>query len=253
MQNDRVGMKNTNFQGLEMTIIKYNNASDIVVKFEDGREVSTSYKYFSNGGVRNKFVPSVKGVGIIGSERVTDSNGKDIISYIIWRGMLERCYDGKYQEKKSTYKNCIVCEEWIYYSTFKEWYDKNYYKINSERVCLDKDILAKGNKLYSPETCVFVPERINSLFTKCNKSRGELPIGVYLKKESGKFQSRCNYLQDGKKYLKHIGYFKTPEEAFNAYKIFKEKYIKQVADEYKHKIPQKLYDAMYRYEVEITD
>ena len=50
-----------------------------------------------------------------------------------------------------------------------------------------------------------------------------------------------------------LGYYNTPEEAFQAYKQFKENYIKQVADEYKELIPEKLYNAMYEYEVKIED
>ena len=58
---------------------------------------------------------------------------------------------------------------------------------------------------------------------------------------------------NGKRIRHKIGRFDTPEEAFYAYKQFKENYIKEVADEYKDSIPQKLYEAMYRYEVEIDD
>ena len=47
--------------------------------------------------------------------------------------------------------------------------------------------------------------------------------------------------------------FKTSIEAFLCYKTEKEKYIKEVADEFKPYIPQKLYEAMYNYKVEITD
>ena len=52
---------------------------------------------------------------------------------------------------------------------------------------------------------------------------------------------------------RNLGYFETPKEAFKSYKTFKEQYIKQVADEYKDKIPKKLYEAMYNWKVEITD
>jgi hypothetical protein len=110
-------------------------------------------------------------------------------------------------------------------------------------MAIDKDILIKGNKIYSPETCIFVSRKINSLFVKCNKSRGQSPIGVC--KHGKKYYVRCSSMG--------IGSFKTIEEAFNAYKQYKEDYIKQVADEYKNKIPKKLYDALYKYEVEITD
>ena len=112
---------------------------------------------------------------------------------------------------------------------------------------LDKDILNKGNKIYSPNSCIFVPTRINQLFAKADALRGDFPIGV--SRSGNKFRTRLHIL-NGEKYL---GTFNTPEEAFYAYKTFKEQYIKEVAEEYKDKIPQKLYEAMYKYEVEITD
>ena len=114
---------------------------------------------------------------------------------------------------------------------------------------LDKDILIKGNKIYSPNTCIFVPQSINTLFIKSDKSRGNLPIGVYYKKQNKKYIAQCK-INNEKKYL---GSFDTSEEAFQAYKQFKEHYIKQIADEYIELIPQELYDAMYNYEVEYED
>ena len=120
-------------------------------------------------------------------------------------------------------------------------------------MCLDKDILFKGNKIYSPDTCVFVPNRINNLFTKRQNDRGEYPIGVYYHKS--KFNPQCSIYADfNKKYKqKHLGTFDTPEEAFHKYKKFKEQYIKEVAEEYKDLIPTKLYEAMCKYVVEIND
>lgn len=111
---------------------------------------------------------------------------------------------------------------------------------------LDKDILIKGNKIYSPNTCIFVPQKINSLFTKRNSVRGEYPIGVTYSKKNHKFEPQVQ----GRGWL---GYYDTPEESFEVYKKNKEKRIKEIADEYKNKIPIKLYDALYDYKVEITD
>ena len=158
--------------------------------------------------------------------------------------MLRRCYDKKLHLKEPTYKDATCCEEWLNY--------ENYYEIDNDNMQLDKDILYKDNKIYSPETCIFVNQRINKLFIKRKAKRGSLPIGVTYNKRDNKIQARCDITKGngGKKYL---GSLKTPEEAFKAYKTFKEKYIKQVADESKDKIPKKLYEAMYRYEVEITD
>ena len=167
--------------------------------------------------------------------------------------MLKRCYSSKFQEKNPSYKGCYVCDNWLYYSNFKKWYDENYYEIDGKILQLDKDILVKGNKVYSPDTCVFVPKFINSLFTKCQNSRGELPIGVHYHKRDKKYVAQLSVCKNGKSTLKSLGYYNTPNEAFEAYKQAKESYIKDVADEYKDRIPVELYKAMYEYEVNIND
>lgn len=169
--------------------------------------------------------------------------------YNKWLAMIKRCCDSNFKIKYPTYKECKVCEEWLEYSNFKKWHDENYYEIEDEKTHLDKDILIKGNKVYSPKTCVFVPQRINTLFTKSNKRRSNLPIGV--KKDKNAYVAQCSI--GGNKNKKYLGRFETSEEAFNSYKQFKEQYIKEIADEYNGRIPQILYDAMYKYEVEITD
>lgn len=167
--------------------------------------------------------------------------------------MLKRCYSDECQKKHPTYKDCTVCEEWHNYSDFKEWFDNNYYEIEGERMALDKDILVKGNKIYSPNTCVFVPQNINTLFIKSNKTRGKYPIGVYFRKDKNKYQAQCRIVYNGKTQQEFLGLYNTIEDAFKVYKQFKENCIKQVADEYKDKIPNNLYEAMYNYKVEITD
>jgi hypothetical protein len=96
----------------------------------------------------------------------------------------------------------------------------------------------------------FCAQKINNLFTKRDNDRGVHPIGVTLDEESSRINKYIASCSVGKRAVKHIGRFSTIEEAFNTYKTFKENYIKQIADEYKDRIPKKLYDAMYRYEVE---
>ena len=118
------------------------------------------------------------GVGYLGNTS-TSKNKKVKHSYRIWLGMIRRCYNPRgYDGKMVYYKDCSVCDEWLCYANFEKWYDDNYYEVNNEEMNLDKDILVKGNKIYSPNTCVFVPQRINSLFLKRNKSRGKYPIGT---------------------------------------------------------------------------
>ena len=119
---------------------------------------------------------------------------------------------------------------------------------------LDKDIICKGNKIYSPDKCIFVPHRINSLFIKNDALRGDLPIGVGYDKRRSMYRAYCSIIKkDGNRITQHVGYYNSPEEAFKGYKRFKEAYIKQIADEYKGKIPQRLYDAMYTWTVEEDD
>jgi hypothetical protein len=130
----------------------------------------------------------------------------------------------------------------------RNWFDENYYEIEGHKMHLDKDILVKRNKIYSPDKCVFVPAFINATFTKNNVGRGDLPIGVV--KRGKKYFASCSNNNQKRRYL---GMFDNPEEAFYAYKDAKETHIKNTAEQYKHKIPNKLYEALMRYEVDIDD
>ena len=241
---NRVGERAIMNNGMECEIIRYNNKRDIDVKFKDGYiSYNKEYGNFKKGNIKNPYVERVFGVGVY------DKIYEDKKIYTRWIGILKRCYSEKELKKCPTYKDVFICKEWKIYSNFEKWYNENYYEIEGEAMELDKDILIKGNKIYSPDTCIFVPHRINSLFTKSNKARGNFPIGVTFHKAQNKYCSKINIL--GKRVS--LGYSQTPEEAFYIYKKAKEDYIKQIADEYKDKIPKKLYEAMYRYEVEIAD
>ena len=250
-KDGRLNETRINNDGEEMRIIRYGNSKDIDVEFvKDGVILEhRDYTAFKNGHIKNPFFPSVYGVGFIGKGRFKpfDGNGKHTKCYNAWVSMLMRCYDPKYQEKHPSYKGCTVFLEWLNFQNFAEWYYSHFYEIEGQMMNLDKDILHKGNKVYSHETCVFTPHSINSLFVKRNKSRGDLPIGVC--KYGDKFKAQLTIGNNGK----HLGIYDTPEEAFLAYKEAKEQFIKDVAEEYKDKIPCKLYEAMVAYEVEIDD
>ena len=239
-----------------MVIIEYRKYNDIDVYFPEYNWTfkHTRYSDFKKGEIKCPYERRTYGIGYLGEGKYkTKENGEKTKCYNVWHDMLKRCYSEKCHKKQPTYKNCKVHDKWLNFQNFAKWYYDNYYEIEGERMCLDKDILHKGNKIYSPETCIFVPNNINVLFTKSDKIRGEYPIGVNL--YCNKFRARCGVydFKNNKKKLKHLGVYNTPEKAFERYKQFKERYIKQVADEYKDKIPQKLYDAMYNYEVDIDD
>ena len=200
--------------------------------------------------MKDLYKPSVYGVGFIGEGPYKAKvNGEHTKEYIAWRDMLKRCCSDNYHKKYPTYIGCEVCDEWLNFQNFAEWYDENHYEVSGERMALDKDILIKGNKIYSPDTCVFVPQSINLLFIKSNSKRGDLPIGVTYNKQYKKYQSQCSV----NKKQKHLGYYDTPEEAFQIYKQSKEACIKKAANDYAELIPFNLYQAMIDYEVEYDD
>jgi len=130
-------------------------------------------------------------------------------------------YYQKWHSKHPTYTGCTVCDEWLIFSYFKSWMERQDW-IGKE---LDKDILAQGNGHYSPETCLFVSHAINSLLNDNKAKRGLYPVGVSFKKQNNKFQAYIKI--NGIK--KHLGLFSTPELAYKAYKTAKYELIKQVA------------------------
>ena len=171
----------------------------------------------------------------------------------LWRSMLARCYKEGNLVKKPAYRGCEVSDNFKNYTYFYEWCNNQIgFKSldESERVfALDKDLLVKGNKVYSENTCVFVPMEINNLIVKSDSIHGDYPIGVIYDKERDKFQTRL-WVDNKPKFL---GRFETVEEAFEKYKECKEAHIKLVAEKWKHLIDFRAYEALMKYEVEVTD
>lgn len=253
-QSSRLGETSKTEYGEVIKIIKYDSYKDVYVSINNNSElIHCSYKEFKKGAVKNLYRKSVYGVGFFGvGEHRSRENKMKTKKYQTWHNMLMRCYSEEWQEKRTTYKGCMVCEMWYNFQRFGDWYDKNYYEVDDIQMHLDKDILVKGNKVYSPDTCIFAPHMINTLMLKNPNLRGEFPIGVFFSPDTtGKYRTVCNNQITNKNV--NIGYYQTPELAFNAYKEYKENHIKEVADYYKHQIPRKLYDAMYKWKIEITD
>lgn len=258
IKKDRTGETSYNDFGSEMVIINYKSSKDVNVYFPAYNWIfyHARYDHFKNKGIKCPYEKRNCGVGYLGEGKYkSKKEGSKTKCYITWNGMLRRCYDSKCREKHPTYKKCTVEKNWHNFQNFGKWFDENYYEIPGERMCLDKDILLKNNKIYNSTTCIFVPHNINSLFLKTDKLRGNYPIGVSYHKRRHIFMSRCSVFdyESKRRKIKHLGEYETSEDAFNAYKYFKESYIKEVAEYYKKQIPNKLYEAMYSYEVEITD
>ena len=191
----------------------------------------------------------VHGVGVNDYDKSIWMGDKPIPEYILWKEMLRRCHCQKWMSK--AYSNVNCSEDWLYFSNFINDIKQieNYQKFLTEKWHLDKDILCKGNKTYSKKKVCFVPKEINNLFTKREAARGEFPIGVTKIAKNGRFRSQIGKF--GKNL--YIGEFDTADQAYLAYKAEKEKYIKEVAEQWRGIIAQNVYLALTSYTVSIDD
>ena len=142
-------------------------------------------------------------------------NGKQVAcpAYRTWANMIQRAYNPKEQEKYPTYIGVKVCEEWRHFMAFRSWWLAN----NVPGWHLDKDLIG-NRKLYSPRTCIFVPDWLNNFTIDSGASRGEWPIGVSWHKLRGRFQANCRH-PFGRQ--EHLGLFDCPEHAHLAWLVRK--------------------------------
>lgn len=256
---DRLYFENVNFQGVLMKVVEYNGTRNVVVEFQDEYKHRKKVQWIDvlRGDIKNPYYPSVCGVGMIGVKYPSRIDRNVTTEYKMWYSMLMRACNNEYKEKHPTYKDVKCCKQWLLFENFYEWLhsQENFEQLvnNNIRMELEKDILVKGNKTYSPDTCCLVPKYVNTLFTKRDRNRGNEPIGVFKNKYG--YSAKIIYGKHENKSKSTRYYYPTLEEAFYAYKESKENYIKRVAqEEYEKKnISKTCYEAMMNYEVEITD
>ena len=238
--------KTNNYGDVE--IVEYINSSKVKIRFINTNHIKEEYiSSVRSGCVRDDSIPTTCGFGFFDVEGA--SIGRNAIrEYRLWNAMINRCYNENLRHKNPTYKDCSVSEEWRYLSNFEEWCHQQI-GFNIEGFELDKDILVKGNKVYAPETCCFVPKEINSVLTNSRRGRGEYPIGVNYHKRVRKYVAKIS--KNGE--VIHLGYFSKPDEAFYAYKPVKEAYIKSLAEKWKDQIDPRVYDALVKWEINIDD
>ena len=246
---DCVGKVCTSKLSGDFKIVKYNDSRNVEIQFiNTGFETTVQLGDIRSGKVKDPYTPSVFGVGVVGIKYPSRVNGRKTKEYVLWCHMFERCYSDAYKKKYPTYEVCKVSDNFKSYEYFYEWCHKQV-GFNKEWH-LDKDLLIKGNKVYSESTCVFLPVEINSLLTKREALRGEHLIGVSWCKKANAFKASVN---KNKGNQEHLGYFKTELEAFKAYKTAKEAFIKEQAEKWKSHIDERAYNALMKYQVEIDD
>lgn len=191
----------------DFEIVKYKRSDNVIIKFLDtGYRCKTNKYDIRKGAVRDKLRPSVCGVGYIGDGRFETSYKKtQNKAYQTWASMIKRCYSDKVAKNRPTYGDCIVCDEWHNFQAFAEWFYEN-----APSDCgyhLDKDTLVKGNKVYSPSTCIFIKGPVNSRVARAKSYRflnpnGEL-VEIYSMRDfcmkNGLSDSAMNMVSKGKR------------------------------------------------------
>lgn len=238
----------------DFKVVDYKNYRNVTVEFlKTGYRKVCEMKEIKTGDIKDIKLPSIYGVGFVGNKYKTSYLKEDGIrvnanEYERWRGLLRRCYSEKDRHKFPTYRDCEVSENFKSYEFFYEWCNKQIG--HDKRFDLDKDLLFKGNKIYSEHTCVFVPKEINCALSKNDVVRGDFPIGVHFCTTSKGYIAQVGRNNGSRDKL---GKFDNPLSAFNAYKSAKEEYLKTLAEKWKGQIDERAYTALIKYEVELTD
>lgn len=133
--------------------------------------------------------------------------------YRVWVNILVRVFDQKLHAVRPTYRECSITDEWLLFSNFRKWMEKQDWHEKE----LDKDLLIPGNREYKPDACIFIPSEINSLLLDSNASRGAYSQGVSYIKRMKKFRAGTSMGGENK----FLGHFNTVEEAESVYKIAK--------------------------------
>lgn len=244
-QNVFVGDVFENNVGDKAVVVKYEGCGTVTITFLCDRpsDMVCQVSQLRGGRFKNPYTPFVQGVGYKGIGRfLVKINNKTTREYRAWKSMLVRCFCPILKSKYPTYLDCTVCEDWLDFQVFAEWYIN---QENWEEYDLDKDLLIKGNKHYSPETCLLLPKFINTTLAGGGNSGKVLPKGV------GKYNNTGRYMARHKGTT--LGVYDTTTEAFSVYKAVREKYIKEVANKYKDQIDSRAYEALMKYEVNIND
>lgn len=234
-------------------IIDYKRCNDVTVMFyEPMYVVKCEMGNLRKGNVNNPLYPNVFGVGCVGVGKYGNSHKR---CYRLWYNLLQRLFCENCTQSLPTYKGVTVCKEWLNFQNFAAWCYSNdsFHSVDEDGrpFYLDKDLLSlKGNKIYSPKTCCFVPQEINTLVINSGAIRGELPVGVTKNSHGNKFAARANW---GGKNRIFLGSFNTPEEAFEVYKETKMERLRFLVDKWKSKIDKRVTETLLSWEFKIDD
>jgi len=238
----RLGETKENHLGTKMKIVRYGSSADIDVEFLDDfhcvKEHQT-YVNFKRGAIKNPYDKSVYGIGYIGEGQygVSKKDSYLIARYSAWRNLLGRVYCEKTGHRHIPYIGCEVCKEWHNYQNFSEWYETHMYQVGTERMHIDKDILHEGNKVYSPENCIIVPQSINEIFHTTVRKTKDLDLPYTIRRTDS---NRYSVVYRGHS----VGVYDTVEDAENAYIKAKREHIRNKVNELKDELPEYIQEIL---------
>lgn len=233
-------------EGYFCTVLEYRGCDDVLVRFNDQyrHERTVRTQQLRSGKIKNPYHPIVFGKGFYGDGpyKALCKTG-NTLEYGMWVNMLARCYGNHKKLNKPTYIDCHVCEEWLNFQVFAKWLNANPY--HNKGYALDKDVLIKGNKIYSPAACALLPRQINSAVIIRKPSLNGYPVGVTANKGKGMFDVRIS--KKGK--IKSVGTFASISLARSAYIKEKELYVRELAMEFKDRIDHRVFSALMQWTV----
>ena len=240
----KVGDVFTNAQGCKAVVIAWNNHKSVLIEYLDEfahrREVEA--RFLRRGSFRNPYFRGVCGVGYLGVGRFKSQNSKgNTREYQAWSDMLKRCYSPAMHDKYPTYRGCSVADEWCDFQNFANWLSKHPSAYEDYQV--DKDILFRGNKIYSPSNCCLVPHEINTMISTSGRTKEGFSQGVIARGSS--FRACFS----GKGVGRWCGTYPSYGEALSAYKKAKEAYVKEIANKWRGRIDERVYDALMNWTV----
>lgn len=250
LAQERKGMQVRTYYGEVATVEEYRSCHEVDIVFENGERATVKWDDFKKGRVRNAYTPTILGKGFMG--KGPHSRKTHLREYEMWVHMIERCYSPLLKKRAPGYEGVTCCDRWLNFQHFCEdihAYGQDVYDKDAKYE-LDKDLLVSGNKFYCPERCCLLPTELNCILTQATRGRGDLPVGVFKDYDRGGY--RCQISKKDRIY-KSGQRFKTPEEAFAWYKVEKEAYVRERTDAWSDKLAPHVVDALFKWEVHITD
>jgi len=233
-------------QGCEIVVIQYHSSSNIDVEFRDSSQYSlkTTAQRLRRGDINNPYLPRKYGIGYFGVGKYTSTvDNKPSPEYNSWGRMMQRCYCENYRLKDPSYIGVQVCDEWLNFQNFAEWFH-NQPNAGRKDFHLDKDLRVMGSKIYSPSTCSFIPRQVNALLNQHSRQRGSLRQGV--KRYKNGFYSVISMYGEEK----YLGCYPTEEETYQVYKQARENYVRDVATRYKNDLHPEVYQNLMSWELD---